>query len=72
MSNQGIKNKDVNGTITTISEGVVLVMHGVFDLASASGHQATKSNKRENKMGTLNKNAVEDWIRSEPTRRKYR
>ena len=72
MSNQGIKNKDVNGTITTISEGVVLVMHGVLDLASASGNQAMKSNKIENKMGTVNKNAVEHWIRSEPTGRKYR
>ena len=73
MSNQGIKNKDVNGTETTSCEGVAPGMHGVPDPALAGRHQATDQIKKRMKWEkAVNKIVTECWIRSEPTKRKYR
>ena len=49
MSNQGIKNNDVNGTRTTSWEGVEPGMYGVPDPASAGRHQATDQTKERMK-----------------------
>ena len=73
MSNQGIKNNGVNGTGTTSCEGVAPGMHGVPDLASAGRHQATGQRKGRMKWEkAVNKIVIECWIRSEPTKRKYK
>ena len=47
MSNQGIKNNNVNGTGTTSCEGILPGMHGVPDPASAGRHQVTDQTKEE-------------------------
>ena len=72
MSNQGIKNNDVNGTGAFSCEGVASGMHGVPDLASAGRHQATDQTKERIKWAkAVNKMVIECWTRSEPTKRKY-
>ena len=73
MSNQRIKNNDVNRTETTSREGVAPGMHGVRYPASAGRHQATDQTKKRMKWEkAVNKIVTECWIRSEPTKRKYR
>ena len=73
MSNQGIKNNGANGTGTTSCEGVTPVMHGVPDLASTGRHQTTNQTKERMKQEkAVNKIVIECWIRSEPTKIKYR
>ena len=73
MSNQGTKNNDVNLTGTTSGEGVAHGMHKVPDLASAGLHQPIDQTKERMKWEkTVNKIVIEIWIRSEPTKRKYR
>ena len=48
-------------------------MHGVLDPASADRHQATDQTKGRMKWEkAVNKIVNECWIRSEPTKRKYR
>ena len=48
-------------------------MHGVRDPASAGRHQATDQTKKRMKWEkAVNKIVTECWIRSEPTKRKYR
>ena len=48
-------------------------MHGVLDPASADRHQATDQTKgRMKREKAVNKIVNECWIRSEPTKRKYR
>ena len=71
MSNQGIKNNDINGTGTTGCEGVAPGMHGVPNLVSAGRHQATDQTKERMKWeNAVNKIVIECWIRHEPTKRK--
>ena len=41
MSNQGIKNNNINRTRTTSCEGVAPGMHGAPDPVSAGCHQPT-------------------------------
>ena len=73
MSNQGIKNNGVNGTGTTSCEDVAPGTHGVPGPASAGRHQATDQTKGRKKWEkAVNKIVIECWIRSEPTKRKYR
>ena len=73
MSNQRIKNNGVNGTGTTSCEGVAPGMHGIPDPASAGRHQATDQTKERMKQEkAVNKIVIECWVRSEPTKIKYR
>ena len=73
LSNQGNKNNGVNGTGTTSCEGVAPGMHGVPDPASPGHHQETDQTKKRMRWEkALNKIVIECWIRSEPTKRKYR
>ena len=73
MSNEGIKNNSFNGTRTTSCEGVAPSMHDIPDPASAGRHPATdKAKERMKWENALKKIVIECWIRSEPTKRKYR
>ena len=73
MSNQRIKNNGVNGAGITSCGGIAPVMHGIPDPASAGRHQATDQTKGRMKWEkAVNKIVIECWIRSEPTKRKYR
>ena len=73
MSNQGIKNNGFNGTGTTRGEEVAHGMREVPDLASAGRHQARDGTEERMKWEkVVNKIVTECWIRSEPTKRKYR
>ena len=73
MSNQRIENNGINMTGTTSCEGVAPGMHGVPDLTSAGRHQAMDQTKERMKWEkAISKIVIECWIRSEPTKRKYR
>ena len=71
--NNRISDNDVTGTSTHQGGGVASGRHGVPDQASAGRHPITdlKPNRRKWEK-ELNKIVIECWIKSEPTKRKYR
>ena len=58
MSNQGIKNNNVNDSGTTSCKGVAPSMHGVPDPASAGCNQATDQTKEKMKWEKAVNNIV--------------
>ena len=73
MSNQEIEENGVNGAGTHQGEGVAPGRQGVPDPAPAGRHHDTGRTSRRRKWEKeVNKIVIECWIRSEPTKRKYR
>ena len=73
MSNHEIEDNGVNGAGTHQGEGVAPGRQGVPDPAPAGRHHATgRTNQRMKWDKKVNKIVIECWIRSEPTKRKYR
>ena len=62
MSNQGIKNNNVNRIETTSCEGVVPSIHGVPDPVSAGHHQAMDQTKENEKRKCSKKDC--NWVSS--------
>ena len=63
----------VNETGTLQGESVEPGRHGVPDPAPAGRHQATgRTNQRMKWVKEVNKILIECWIKSEPSKRKYR
>ena len=73
MSNIQNEDNGVNGTGTQQGEGVAPGTQGVSDPAPAGRHHATGRTKQRMKWEKeVNKIVIECWIRSEPTKRKFR
>ena len=68
-----MEDNGVNETGTLQGESVATGRHGVPDLAAAGRHQATgRTNQRMKWEKEVNKIVSECWIKSEPSKRKYR
>ena len=73
MLNHRIEYNGVNGTATLQGESVAPDRHGAPDPATAGRHQATGwTNQRMKWEKEVNKIVIECWIKSEPSKRKYR
>ena len=73
MLNHIIEDSGVNETGTLQGESVAPCRNGVPDPAPGDRHQATgRTNQRMKWEKEVNKIAIECWIKSEPSKRKYR
>ena len=73
MLNHITEDHGVNETGTLQGESVEPGRHGVRDPAPAGRHQATgRTNQRMKWEKEVNKIVIECWIKSEPSKRKYR
>ena len=73
MLNHRIKDNGVNEAGTLQSESVASGSHGDPDPAPAGCHQATgRANQRMKWEKEVNKIVIECWIKSEPSKKKYR
>ena len=73
MLNHRIEDNGINETGTLQGESVMPGRHGVPDPAPAGRHQATgRTNQRMKWEKKANKIVTECWIKSEPSKRKYR
>ena len=71
--NHIIEDNGVNETGTLQGESVAPSRHGVPDPAPAGRHQATgRTNQRIKCKKEVNKIVIACWIKSEPSKRKYR
>ena len=73
MLNHRVEDNGVNKTGTLQGESVVPGRHRVPDPAPAGRHQATgRTNQRMKWEKEVNKFVIECWIKSQPSKRKYR
>ena len=73
MLNYIIEDNGVNDTGTLQGESATAGRHGVPDPVPAGRHQATgRTNQRIKWEKEVNKIVIEYWIKSEPSKRKYR